>query len=310
MIAIQVFDVYGTDFIDDDVFVEIIKKKIKYNTSRYQNSFDALDGDLFSDMKDTALKYNEIQILIGSDIEKIDSGSQALEEMIKTEASLIKENISSALELNWNYSSWDDFIVEKVFGEVENINDAMDIDSIVPIKEHDKPSFIFWGRANVQDNKVTYIYELARITKIEGTEQGGYTQGGMSQYSSNVSDDTVMTSTVILAECEQDGDYKDDVLPSLKAKLLASEEYKTLFSKTFPIKEIASSLALYQESALSDDSVFHGPTTEEPYPELNGKNLFDMLSETKLSTLQTFLTCLNGAGETVYIDPFLEKLKT
>ena len=115
-----------------------------------------------------------------------------------------------------------------------------------------------------------------------------------------------MTSTVILAECEQDGDYKDDVLPSLKAKLLASEEYKTLFSKTFPIKEIASSLALYQESALSDDAVFYGKALDE----LNGKNLFDMLSETKLSTLQTFLACLNGAGETVYIDPFLEKLKT
>ena len=310
MIAIQVFDVYGTDFIDDDVFVEIIRKKIKYNTSRYQKSFDALDGDLFSDMKDTALKYNEIQILLGSDIEEIDSGSQALEEMIKTEASLIKENISSALELNWNYSSWDDFIIEKVFGEVENINDALDIDSIVPITEYNKPSFIFWGRAAELSNKVIYSYELVKITKIEGIEQGGYTQGGWSQHSSNVSDDTVMTSTVILAECEQDGDYKDDVLPSLKAKLLASEEYKTLFSKTFPIKEIASSLALYQESALSDDSVFHGPTTEEPYPELNGKNLFDMLSETKLSTLQTFLTCLNGAGETTYIDPFLEKLKT
>jgi len=306
MIAIQVFDVYGTDFIDDDVFVEIIRKKIKYNTSRYQNSFDALEGDLFSDMKDTALKYNEIQILIGSDIEEINSGSQALEEMIKTEASLIKENISSALELNWNYSSWDDFIVEKVFGEVENINDALDIDSIVPITEYNKPSFIFWGRAAELSNKVIYSYELVKITRVEGGQANtaeGFSQGAQSA-------DAVMTSTVILAECEQDGDYKDDVLPSLKAKLLASEEYKTLFSKTFPIKEIASSLALYQESALSDDSVFHGPVAEDFYPELNGKNLFDMFSETKLSTLQTFLTCLNGEGETVYIDPFLEKLKT
>ena len=302
MIAIQVFDVYGADFIDDDVFVEIVKKKIKYNTSRYQNSFDALEGDLFSDMKDTALKYNEIQILIGSDIEEIDSGSQALEEMIKTEASLIKDNISSALKLDWNYSSWDDFIIEKVFGEVEDINDALNIDSIVPITEYSKPSFIFWGRAAELSNRVIYSYELVKITRVEGVQtqitEGINILGG--------NDDTVMTSTVILAECEQDGDYKDDVLPSLKAKLLASEEYKTLFSKTFPIKEIASSLALYQESALSDDSVFYG----EALDELNGRNLFDMLSETKLSTLQTFLSCLNGAGEFAYIDPFLEKLKT
>ena len=301
MIAIQVFDVYGTDFIDDDVFVEIIKNKIKYNISRYKKSFDALDYNLFSDMKDTALKYNEIQILIGIDIEKIDSGSQALEEMIKTEASLIKENISSALELNWNYSSWDDFIVEKVFGEVEDINDAFDTNVIVT--GFFKPSFRFLSRATVLDNKVIYSYELVKITRLV-SETSAY------GFSSTEGEDTIEVNTIISFECERDGDYIPvtavSALSALKEKMLASKEYKTLFYETFPIKEIASSLVLYQESALSDDAVFYGDSELE----LNGRNLFDIFAETNLSTLQTFLACLNGEAETVYIDPFLEKLKT
>jgi len=115
---------------------------------------------------------------------------------------------------------------------------------------------------------------------------------------------------IVSFSCEQEVEptsaEKEEIFMTLKTNLLESKEYKTLLYETFPIKEIASSLALYQESALSDDAVFYG----EALDELNGRNLFDMLSETKLSTLQTFLACLNGAGETVYIDPFLEKLKT
>ena len=334
MIAIQVFDVYGTDFIDDDVFVEIIKKKIKYNTSRYQKSFDALEGDLFSDMKDTALKYNEIQILLGSDIEEIDSGSQALEEMIKTEASLIKENISSALKLNWDYSSWDDFLEQKVFGLIEfNLPTLEGIDlsykqytdattfeipsDIItsPLDITQSASIIKFVKAEtMSDNKFVYTYNISAATLTEGIESYRETidvDGTDYTFTFPAQPGGILIGDEIVSfSCEQNNEptvaEKEEIFMTLKTNLLESEEYKTLFGKTFPIKEIASSLVLYQESALSDDSVFYG----EALDELNGKNLFDMLSETKLSTLQTFLASIHGAGETVYIDPFLEKLKT
>ena len=344
MIAIQVFDVYGTDFMDDDVFVEIVKKKIKYNIRKYEQSFDALDDDLFSDMKDVALKYNEIQILIGSDIKKIDTGSQALEETIKTETSLIKDNISSALELNWDYSSWDSFLEMEMFGLIdislpieegvylsyEDIVEKYDFPWQGTLIYHsDHPSIErlrmlkFIKSETKEGNNFVYRYnvssaitEMPKEEEVEVvvTEDRGIETGIRAREYGSETEESILSmrieGEIVSFSCEQEveptSDEKEEIFMTLKTNLLESKEYKTLLYETFPIKEIASSLALYQESALSDDAVFYG----EALDELNGRNLFDMLSETKLSTLQTFLACLNGAGETVYIDPFLEKLKT
>ena len=344
MIAIQVFDVYGTDFMDDDVFVEIVKKKIKYNIRKYEQSFDALDDDLFSDMKDVALKYNEIQILIGSDIKKIDTGSQALEETIKTETSLIKDNISSALELNWDYSSWDSFLEMEMFGLIdislpieegvylsyEDIVEKYDFPWQGTLIYHsDHPSIErlrmlkFIKSETKEGNNFVYRYnvssaitEMPKEEEVEVvvTEDRGIETGIRAREYGSETEESILSmrieGEIVSFSCEQEveptSDEKEEIFMTLKTNLLESKEYKTLLYETFPIKEIASSLALYQESALSDDAVFYGAALDE----LNGRNLFDMLSETKLSTLQTFLACLNGAGETVYIDPFLEKLKT
>ena len=81
-----------------------------------------------------------------------------------------------------------------------------------------------------------------------------------------------------------------------------NEEYKEFINHIFPLRELVTQLSVYQSSALSDVAVFSG--THE------GRNLFDIFAETKLATLQALLVSLYGAGETVYIDPFLEKLKT
>jgi hypothetical protein len=350
MIAIQVFDVYGTDFMDDDVFVEITKKKIKYNISRYEYSFNTLDDDLFSDMKDVALKYNEIQILIGSDIKKIDTGSQALEEMIKTEASLIKGNISTALELDWNYSSWDSFLEMKMFGLIDirlpnEEGDYLSYEDVIEkydfpwqdtlIYHSDHPSIErlkmlkFIKSETKEGNNFVYRYNVSSaITEMPKEEEVerivvedcwlwglicSETSIAVREYGSETEESILsmrIEGEIVSFSCEQEVEptsaEKEEIFMTLKTNLLESKEYKTLLYETFPIKEIASSLALYQESALSDDAVFYGLAEDE----LNGRNLFDMLSETKLSTLQTFLACLNGAGETTYIDPFLEKLKT
>ena len=63
-----------------------------------------------------------------------------------------------------------------------------------------------------------------------------------------------------------------------------------------------SSMALYEYSALSDSAIFGS--------RVNGVNLFDMLTNTKLSTLQIFAAAIYGEGKISYQDPFLEKAGT
>ena len=63
-----------------------------------------------------------------------------------------------------------------------------------------------------------------------------------------------------------------------------------------------SSIALYEYSALSDSAIFDS--------RVNGVNLFDMLTNTKLSTLQIFAAAIYGGGKISYQDPFLEKAGT
>ena len=89
---------------------------------------------------------------------------------------------------------------------------------------------------------------------------------------------------------------------TVRQQLFDNEEYKEFINNIFPLRELVTQLSVYQSSALSDAAVFSG--THE------GRNLFDIFAETKLSTLQALLASLYGAGETTYIDPFLEKLKT
>jgi hypothetical protein len=89
---------------------------------------------------------------------------------------------------------------------------------------------------------------------------------------------------------------------TVRQQLFDNEEYKEFINNIFPLRELVTQLSVYQSSALSDVAVFSG--THE------GRNLFDIFAETKLATLQVLLASLYGAGETTYIDPFLEKLKT
>jgi len=102
------------------------------------------------------------------------------------------------------------------------------------------------------------------------------------------------------------GDIEDIILSgkylTVRQQLFDNEEYKEFINHIFPLRELVTQLSVYQSSALSDVAVFSGT--------YEGRNLFDIFAETKLSTLQVLLASLHGAGETTYIDPFLEKLKT
>ena len=88
----------------------------------------------------------------------------------------------------------------------------------------------------------------------------------------------------------------------LKKQLLETKEFEYIFNDFIPLKTMISSMALYEYSALSDSAIFGS--------RVNGVNLFDMLTNTKLSTLQIFAAAIYGGGKISYQDPFLEKAGT
>jgi hypothetical protein len=88
----------------------------------------------------------------------------------------------------------------------------------------------------------------------------------------------------------------------LKKQLLETKELEYIFNDFIPLKTMISSIALYEYSALSDSAIFDS--------RVNGVNLFDMLTNTKLSTLQIFAAAIYGGGKISYQDPFLEKAGT
>ncbi len=119
--------------------------------------------------------------------------------------------------------------------------------------------------------------------------------------------------TIVLAECvgtgapAKDADGCDTAKTAgnyQKAKdtLFASEVYQDIVSYIFPLKDIISLFTVYNLAATSDPAVFSAT--------YGGKHVTDLFSETKLSILQIFLSSLYGGTEAVYVDPFLEKLKT
>ena len=88
----------------------------------------------------------------------------------------------------------------------------------------------------------------------------------------------------------------------LKTQLLATKEFQYIFNDFIPLKTMISSMTVYQYSALSDSAIFNSS--------VNNVNLFDMFTNTKLSTLQIFAASIYGGGKISYQDPFLEEAGT
>jgi hypothetical protein len=114
--------------------------------------------------------------------------------------------------------------------------------------------------------------------------------------------------TIIQAEQSSLNDYiaarEEAIWNNLKEQLLGTKEFEYIFNDFIPLKTMISSIALYEYSALSDSAIFGS--------RVNGVNLFDMLTNTKLSTLtlQIFAAAIYGGGKISYQDPFLEKAGT
>ena len=274
LISLQVFDTFNTGFMESEAFRQTIFDNMKTEMKKYSNSFeDTLENNIFTDIKDAAVKYYEYRSLLGEEVE-ISSGKSTLISIINEEIGEIRKSIVSSLQLSEN-GTWDDFVFDEILPAIPRLNIVEDY--------NDDEGYYF---VNVEVYNETGVEIVVLFSsQCQGTADEGSKEGG----DTNVCGD--------IEEIVVSGKYL-----TVRQQLFDNEEYKEFINNIFPLRELVTQLSVYQSSALSDVAVFSG--THE------GRNLFDIFAETKLSTLQVLLASLYGAGETTYIDPFLEKLKT
>jgi hypothetical protein len=300
--SIQVFDTFNVGFMTSDMFKKAVFDDIKVEMEKYQNSFETtLDGTIFSDMKETASKYFEIQGLLGNEVPELNTDKEAILEIIKMEIDDISTTIASQLKLDTLYhsSTWDEFVFDVLLTEGEYQSGVNPEDGALREFKHPSVLYPFYAETDTSDNP---------------NEDGSYTYIAQLKYfdSLGLFGNAGIAVPVIRAECPgsiptetKDGCFDVQTVADyskVKKLLFENEIYQNLISYVFPLKDAATLLSTYHLSAITDPAVFSAT--------IDGKHVTDLFSETKLSTLQSFLACVHGAGETTYIDPFLEKLKT
>jgi hypothetical protein len=300
--SLQVFDTFNTDFMTSDMFKKAVFDDIKVEMNKYQNSFETtLDDKIFSDMKETASKYFEIQELLGNEVPELNTDKEAILEIIKMEVDDINTTIASQLKLDTLYhsSTWDEFVFDVLLTEGTYASGVNPEDGAIREFEHPSVLYPFYAETDTSDNP---------------NEDGSYTYIAQLKYfdSLGLFGNAGIAVPVIRAECPGSipTETKDGCLDvqtvadysKVKQLLFENEIYQNLVSYVFPLKDAATLLSTYHLSAITDPAVFSAT--------IDGKHVTDLFAETKLSTLQTFLASIHGAGEITYIDPFLEKLKT
>ena len=284
--SLQVFDTFNIGFMTSDMFKKAVFDDIKVEMNKYYESFaSTLEGKIFSDMKETASKYFEIQGLLGNEVPELDTDKEAILEIIKMEIDDISATIATEIGLDKFYhsSTWDDFV----------------FDILLTSGDYSSPGGSQFKDEYVNFGSILDPYFKAN-TKYINNNDGTYTHVASVLYNGFI---------VIRAECDGSApeETTDDCEPivdysKVKTLLFNNEIYQDLISYVFPLKDAATLLSTYHLSAITDPAVFKA--TE------GGKHITDLYAEAKLSTLQSFLACVHGARETTYIDPFLEKLKT
>jgi len=273
LISLQVFDTFGTSFMESEAFSQTIFDNMKTEMKKYGNSFeDTVENNIFSDIKDAAAKYYEYRKLLGEEVE-ISSGKNTLLSVIGEEISEIKESIASSLQLS-ETRSWNDFVLDEIIPAT----------GLTVVHDYNEDEQYYFVEVRYHEDSIPLFSSQCGGTAGEGSIEGGDTV-------ENICGDESVSEIVL------SGKYI-----TVREQLINNEEYKQFINYIFPFRELTTQLSVYQSSALSDVAVFSGT--------YEGRNLFDIFAETKLSTLQVLLASLHGAGETTYIDPFLEKLKT
>ena len=285
--TIQAVDAFHVDFMLSDVFIKAIYDDIRSELDKYQVAFgDLLEGDIYSDIKDISEKYYDILFQLGINNNELEGGNSIFKDMIETEVSLMSKTIVSSLAIGTEYHSlsWDDFVFDVLLTD-GFIYSGVDEDGKNRFKEF----------ASMLDGIVS-------STSYYGDDDRGYTLVAEVSYNGSMLIKAECSGNVEFVEAEDCETTEVIDYSEVKQTLYQNEIYQDLISYVFPLKEAMALMSVYQASALSDTAVFSGT--------YEGQNLFDVFAKTKLSTLQTFLASIYGAGETTYIDPFLEKLKT
>ena len=305
LISIQVFNSFDTSFMENDLFISSVYRALVTEVFEYQSSFDTLESSLLSELKEVALKYYELLKALGEDDREPLSGKLAIKEVISDEVRILKQPIINALGLQFNNNTWDDFLIDNIFGEISDVTQTLQKDTISSVAP-EEPGFVFL-RSRVENKPATtYSYDLLIATATEEEQPDSVTvTDSASDYtvrSTESNSVTVETETVISIQCEQENTSEadeDEIYSNLRAMMIESENYQKLFYDLVPVDSLVATLSLYQYSALSDPAV---------YP--NNDDLYDLMGKTKLSTLQIFAAAIYGGGKISYQDPFLEKAGT
>ena len=121
LISLQVFDTFNTGFMESEAFRQTIFDNMKTEMKKYSNSFeDTLENNIFTDIKDAAVKYYEYRSLLGEEVE-ISSGKSTLISIINEEIGEIRKSIVSSLQLSEN-GTWDDFVFDEILPTIPRLN--------------------------------------------------------------------------------------------------------------------------------------------------------------------------------------------
>ena len=148
-ISVQVFNKFDLAFMDSNIFSLNIMSLMAKDMLAYQQSFEAVDINLYQELLKAAKKYSEaLAIVDGEDPVEFDRRYQYLEDLIKKEIPGIKSSIVSSLNLGQNWRTWDAFVTEKVF-PVFDVPTSADssLKTEPPISSFgDEPKFEFTAR--------------------------------------------------------------------------------------------------------------------------------------------------------------------
>ena len=258
LMSYHVFNSFDISFMKSDLFISSVYKTFSTEISKYQNSFTTLESTLLNEFKEVALKYYEFLRVLGEDNRNPESGKLAIEQMIVDEVGVLRNPINNTFGFQFNSKSWDDFLIDNIFGEVESINeeDVLEKNTIASVS-FEQPSFVFYRHKTMGVKKITYNYDLLRVTGGTKTEEAGGDTTPRVTY--EVSEDYT-AETILSVQCEQERDsfateamtpepviQKDYiVIPTEQGQTTASHSFGTIFTNFLAVGPLISDADIFE----------------------------------------------------------------
>jgi len=194
MIAIQATNGFDIDFMQSDLFISSIYKRLKTEVQKYKSTFDNIPGNLFPDMRDTATKYYELLKIDDENIEVPETGKDAFTQLIVEEIQSLRQPIIDNLKLTWDSSTWDGFLIKIIFGEIDKLDELESNRGTIVNFNTGGRGFVFKRGKEKQGDDVIYKYDLLFV-----------------KYEQDGTDLTIKDYTIASAQCEQ----SEELVPEL-----------------------------------------------------------------------------------------------